>query len=402
MSDDLNPVIAEKSLLHAVWWQPEWLDTLHVTEGDFYDPRLGQIWNALIEIRKEGRKPDPVSIGNRNPRLVELLPDIVTAEGAIPANAEHYAGAVCDRATRRKTMAVIAGLNQQLANVLLPIDQVMANVERALVGGGDMEATAARLETLDEFLDRPRPPRRWVVPELLTVGDRVVFTGAEGYGKSVCLRQIAVMVACGLHPFTLRAIPRQRVLLVDCENPEEIMADVLGDLRDVARRRGQNPQDHMTLARYPQGLNLGDPIDRLELHRLCMLANPDLLVIGPAYKLYVGNANSREEDLARTVTSVLDGLREEFRFALMLEHHSPHASGDQKRTVRPIGSSLWMRWPEFGVGLAPQEGTTLDDRKAMLKHWRGARADRPWPSTLEPGGPGNLPWIDRHSLARSA
>lgn len=392
--------VAELSLLACAFQQPAWIDKLAITEADFYQPKHGALWERLTELRKAGTEPDPVNVG---PRHSDLLLDIATDTMAVPANAEHYAEAVKDAATRRATLTALDGLRQRLNDPSIPLDDAMAEVEKALTKGTALEATAAKLETLDEFLDRPRPARRWVIPELLTVGDRVVLTGIEGYGKSVLMRTIGVMVAAGLHPFNLRTIPPQTVLMVDCENPEEIMADVLGDLRDVAHRRSSDTGSRFWVTRYPQGLDLSKPKDRLELHRLCMMVRPDLVLIGPAYKLYVGGAHAREEDLARQVTSALDALREEFGFALILEHHSPHGQpGTDKRTVRPIGSSLWLRWPEFGFGIAPQEGTEPQERKAVLKHWRGARADRPWPQRLEATGvPGALPWADPASLGRN-
>jgi len=398
----LDPADAELSLLACIFQQPRWLDVLDVTEADFYQPRHGELWNRFAELHRDDSKPDPVNVG---PHLSTLFIEVATNVLAVAGNAEHYAGVVKDASVRRSTLNALDGLRSRLNDLSIPLDQALAEVERALTKGADLEAAAAKLETLDEFLDRPRPPQRWVIPDLLTVGDRLVLTGAEGFGKSVCMRQIGVMAACGLHPFALRNIPPQKVLLVDCENPEEIMADVLGTLRDVARRRSVDAGDRFWLIRYPQGLDLSKPKDRLELHRQCMLIRPDLLLIGPAYKLYVGGGNQREVDLARQVTSALDGLREEFGFALILEHHSPHASGTGERVVRPIGSSLWLRWPEFGLGLAPNGETeeerarSFRDRKAVLRPWRGARADRPWPKFLHASQePGALPWADPHAL----
>lgn len=396
MSNPLDPADAEMALIYCAFHQPAWLDVLKVTEADFYQPTRGMLWDRLLELRKSGTAADPVTVG---PKHQTLLLEVVTLQHVMPSNAEHYATEVTDRAERRRLLAVTDGLRQRLNDTSLPLDEVMAETERRLARGGDMDAAASKLETLDEFLDRDRPDKNWVIPGLLTTGDRVVLTGIEGFGKSVAMRQIGVMTAAGLHPFTLRSIVPQQVLLVDCENPEEIMADVLGGLRTVARRRGTATGSNFWLTRYPQGLDLSKAKDRLELHRLCMMVRPGLLLIGPAYKLYVGGGNQREEDLARQVTSALDGLREEFGFALILEHHSPHGQpGTDKRTVRPIGSSLWLRWPEFGVGLAPQDGTTIDQRKAELRHWRGARADRDWPARLESTGPGELPWADPASL----
>ena len=170
------------------------------------------------------------------------------------------------------------------------------------------------------------------------------------------------------------------------------MMSRLGELRHVAHNRHTQPGMH--LRRFPQGLDLAHPRDRAELHHLCTLTQPELLLIGPAYKLYIGGAGAREEDLARQVTNTLDSLREEFGFALILEHHSPHASpGSEQRSVRPIGSSLWLRWPEFGMGIRPQKGTRPTDRQGELIPWRGPRDERPWPEQLASGGPSSLPWV---------
>ena len=137
----------------------------------------------------------------------------------------------------------------------------------------------------------------------------------------------------------------------------------------------------------------------MKLRRLCQITQPDLVVAGPVYKMYVGGSNSREEDLARVVVSALDALREEFKFALILEHHQPKGSGGT-RDGAPIGSSLWMRWPEFGFSLKLTEESTFHDRQAELVRWRGDRDDRDWPKYLTSGGIGNLPWIDSVAAGR--
>ena len=55
---------------------------------------------------------------------------------------------------------------------------------------------------LYEFLAIVDPPSDWVIPGLLERGDRLIWTGFEGLGKSVVVRQLAVCAAAGVHPFT--------------------------------------------------------------------------------------------------------------------------------------------------------------------------------------------------------
>lgn len=214
--------------------------------------------------------------------------------------------------------------------------------------------------------------------------------------NTTLIRQIAVCAAAGLDPFTYDRIPPKRVLVVDAENPVRIMARRFSEIRQAVWDRHTKTADRLHIARRPEGMDLATAADRLYLHQLCRTYQPDVMVIGPAYKLYIGGAGSREEDLARQVTATLDGLREEFGMGLILEHHSPHAAPGQKRQPRPIGSSLWLRWPEFGMGLVddrdhlPREMVMRGMRRVELQHWRGGRDNRPWPLHLESGG--SLPW----------
>lgn len=386
---------AEKAILGAALTDARITATTKLSALDFAYATHGALWQAITKTHASGLIPDPSTITPHlegvNPASVPSLMVEVVGLG-IPANADAYAATIRDRAERRRIAGALEGVRQKLDQPDLAAADVLSYAEGALLTHTSMDDAAETLYTLDEFLDRDLPPETWVIPELLAVGDRLVLTGIEGYGKSVLMRQIGVAVASGLNPFTLQRIPPKRVLVVDCENPERIMMAKLGALRQVIRRRGcQTPGLH--LKRYPQGLNLAEPRERLDLHHLLTLTRPDLLLIGPAYKLYVGGSNAREEDLARLVTSQLDALREEFGFALVLEHHSPHGNSEG-RSVRPIGSSLWLRWPEFGLGLRPHEGTRIIERDADLVPWRGSRDERPWPTRLIAGQADELPWID--------
>lgn len=385
---------AEKAILGAALSDPRITATVKLGPLDFAYATHGALWQAIAKTHAAGLVPDPSTIvphlHDVNPASVPALMVEVVGLG-IPENAGAYANTILDRSERRRIAGALEGVRQKLDSPEVAAADVLSYAESALLTHTSMDEAAETLYTLDEFLDRDLPPTTWAIPDLLATGDRLVLTGVEGFGKSVLMRQIGVAVAAGLNPFTLRAIPPKRVLVVDCENPERIMMAKLGDLRSVIRRRGHRA-DSLFLKRYPQGLNLAEPRELLDLHHLLTITRPDLLLIGPAYKLYVGGSNSREEDLARLVTSKLDALREEFGFALVLEHHSPHGTSEG-RSVRPIGSSLWLRWPEFGLGLRPHDGTKIAERDADLMPWRGSRDERPWPTRLQAGQPDELPWI---------
>lgn len=167
------------------------------------------------------------------------------------------------------------------------------------------------------------------------------------------------------------------MLLVDCENSR---AQVKRELRPLRLRAGRQLEPgRLYVAVRPQGIDLyGDAVSAAWLEARILRATPDLLILGPLYKLAGGDPIS--EEVARKVASVLDDLRVRYGFALLIEAHVPHGQGGN-RPERPYGASMWLRWPEFGLHLA---------QTGMLTHWRGQRDEREWPAVLKRGG--EWPW----------
>ena len=83
------------------------------------------------------------------------------------------------------------------------------------------------------------------------------------------------------------------------------------------------------------------------------------------------------------VAKFLHRLARRYGCALMLEQHAPMAQGGKPRVLRPIGSVLWTKWPDFGWGLRPVK-TKGDDieQRFRVDRFRGPREVRPWPSEL--------------------
>ena len=76
--------------------------------------------------------------------------------------------------------------------------------------------------------------------------------------------------------------------------------------------------------------------------------------------------------------------------ALVVEAHAGHGEAGRRRSVRPVGSSLQLRWPEFGYGLVPANDE-WPCREVVVKGWRGPRDERDWPKRLTWGEP--WPWV---------
>ncbi|MGX6605633.1 AAA family ATPase [Micromonosporaceae bacterium Da 78-11] len=247
---------------------------------------------------------------------------------------------------------------------------------------------------LEEFLAIEDEPYDWLVEGLLERGDRVILTGFEGLGKSVLSRQIAICVAGGVHPFKHAiAIPPRKVLVIDCENSDKQNRRKYRELDKISRDAGYPvPRGGFRIIHRVDGLDLTAKQDAQWLLERVTAHQPDLLVIGPFYRLH--NANINEEGPARATVAVLDKVRAAVNCALLIEAHAGHGEQGIKRSVRPTGSSLLLRWPEFGIGIAPcgttESGGALST--VEVRHWRGQRDQREWPGWLTWGDPGKWPW----------
>lgn len=245
---------------------------------------------------------------------------------------------------------------------------------------------------LHEFLAGTDPPYDWIVENILERGDRLVWTGFEGLGKSVTMRQIAIAAAAGIHPFTCDPITPRKVLWIDAENSERQGRRHFRKLERVTVMKGYRvPDGGMRLIHRPEGLDLMTEEGSAWLLERVTAHKPDLLYIGPLYRLHDGDIN--EERVMRRIVSTLDQARIKADCALMVEHHSPHGDG-ANRSVRPIGSSLLRRWPELGYGLAPAMEADPCTEVRVLP-WRGNRDERHWPKFLCWGrkDSADWPWI---------
>lgn len=359
-----------------------------VEPADFYRTANATIATALGRMWTRGeRKADPVLVADE----LKDYGDLEKAGGTnaltallvnTPAtsNAERYAKIVQEKSLLRRVMN--AGL--AITDLALETPDIAKAVTdaKALVNELDLPigATEPSPHVLD-FLDL-ETKQDWLVPGLLERRDRLVLTATEGAGKSTLIRQLAVQFASGIHPFENRFIEPIKVLIIDLENS---MPQIQRALRLLVVSAKENlVPENLRIEVRPEGLDLQNRHDVRWLYDRVAMAAPDVVCIGPIYKLH--NDNPNDELPARRVAGVLDELRSRYGCALMIEAHSPQGSTGT-RALRPIGSSLWLRWPEFGLGLRRMK---TDHARYRFEEWRGARDQRAWPEFLRRGGA--WPW----------
>lgn len=386
----------ERAILSALLLEPAAVRAAadHVTPDDFHDMRLGRVYGLVAGLVSSGAQVDALLIREEVIRrraesgdngwlspgeLVEL-----TSGDAVPALVGEHARVVRDAAVRRHAMEHLTRAYQYLTQGADPGPVIAAAIEglKGVRDGHRSEGLSAR--SLGDVLAES-DAYEWVIPGLLEKGDRVIFTGGEGAGKTTLVRQITCCAAAGVHPFTGDRIDPLRVLVVDAENSERQWRRNTRGVANQARRKGTvDPQEAVALA-CTRRLDVTSERDLGAIHRLMDEHSPDLLVIGPLYKL-VPRAINTDDDAAPLIKA-LDSLRER-GVALVMEAHAGHGqSVPGQRDLRPRGSSALLGWPEFGFGLQLDRE---QEHVAHLVRWRGDREERSWPDTLERGG--EFPW----------
>lgn len=402
-----NDIDAEKSALGAcLMSQRACAEVLAAVAPEaYYQPKHATIHRAIADLFVAKQPVDQITLGKYladrgelakvggQAYLVELIQSVPAA-----TNGEWYADIVQDRGLRRALIELGTRLVQMGYS---PDGETSELIERAVTMSRELRDRTGNEDDMptEDILDfvQHEDTFDWIVPGLLERMDRMILTAGEGGGKSVLLRQIAVTLAAGVHPFeTWKTIDPIKVLVLDCENGEAASRRkfrpllAAADSLELPVRRGQ-----FHIRCRPEGLDLTRPQDRSWVMRRVEAFDPDLLIIGPIYRLHAGDPNS--EELARKVSVVLDEARATARCAVFMEAHSPHHNGfGQHRTLRPVGSSLWMRWPEFGFGLRPVEDEkSAEDgdgaRGRRFMPWRGMRDERSWPQFIKQGE--KWPWI---------
>lgn len=371
---------AERDVIGALLMTPAYVPEVAaiLEPTDFYAPERGRMFAAIIDLYQRGEVVNPAtvaaklgSVNGTRQKLLKLQTDCPASAGALL-----YAGQVKDAARRFR----LKQRAQRLVDLAADgADDALADAER------DMRATlddlrgtpVAPAADLDEFIDGEDREHDWLLPGLLERGDRLILTGLEGKGKSTLLRQVAVQAASGIHPFSLAPVQPVDVMLVDLENSTRHLRRGLRQLRAAAG--DEYEKGRLRVESHPAGIDLTSRDGQSWLTSHVVADRPELLVLGPLYKMLGGDPTS--EEIARPVAFHLDELRTIHGVAIALEAHVPHASGRTARPERPYGASLWCRWPEFGVFL---------DEDGQLRHWRGARDEREWPTKLKRGG--EWPW----------
>ena len=356
----------------------------HVMPSDFATWQGEQIFQAIIDLHVTRQPVDVVTVAARLADKGERFGpdggvlDLHRVISMTPAasSVAFYAAEVREAAVRRGLRAAAGRIAQEASDEATPAAVALANaIDQLRKVRDDAPIRSMVGMSLDELMAE-QDSYDWVIKHFLERGDRFIFTGGEGAGKSMLVRQMAVFASHGIHPLWLRPIPPVNVVVLDLENSAAQWRRKTRRMFEAARRVSTR-RASFYLSNHLDGFDITKDSDLGMVHRT-LDENPcDILFIGPLYRLVPRAVMTDDE--AAPLLSALNTLRAR-GCAIVTE---AHAGNNRDKDLRPIGSSAFLRWPEFGRGLRkdPTEWGLVH-----LEKWRGDRDERDIPERLKRGG----------------
>jgi len=376
--------VAEESLLGAMMLSAEALmvgiDTCRVE--DFYNPRNARIFGALCRLFSQGIVADAVTISaemNDN----EIIPTLVNMTLNVPSssNVGQYGAIVSKHSSARSLMQNLDEANSTIRQGGDPylVADSLTKIASSIGTVRSTEPEAMTMAQLEANADAIAPV---VIPGLMNQDYRTIVVGEEGSGKSLLLRTIAMSASQGFHPFSHQRIRPVRALIIDLENPTQAITQTGTPFMDMLQARDPEGFDgeRLKFFRRPGGIEIRRLSDKAEIQREIASHRPELVCIGPIYKMYRRGSSETYEDSADEAMAILDELRMKYGFALVLEHHAAKGKAGEKRDLSPMGSQRWMAWPEAGISLYKDN---MDGTMLHVKRFRGDRLSGiEWPDRI--------------------
>jgi hypothetical protein len=241
---------SEQATLGAILVKPEVLDRVAeiLTPADFHWQAHSLVFQAMLDLARRGDAVDLVTVTNllRERRQLDRVggPDMrgevflaaLSERVAFAVNAEHYAWIVAKRADLRRKRELALKIIEACDNSGDGLDGLISQISAPRRGPASFNPITAKKLGEMEF-----PPRRWVVPDLITEG-LTLLAGRPKIGKGWLALNIAVAVATG-------GLAMGKIQV-------EIGEALYLSLEDSWRRMKERLEKTIPLSELPEGLHI--------------------------------------------------------------------------------------------------------------------------------------------------
>lgn len=359
-----------------------------LTVRDFDPGHRQELAAIVISLIERGERSPMTILSECMSRGGKTLMDFMALlDEPLPVPVDTLIGMVVEDTARRDWTA---HLTRALSDVVQPesdVQEIVARIASQVESDGSAGLTAVPRLTFDEVMSIEDTARPFVIPNTLREGEVMLMTGEEGSGKSMLMSQIGLGAAMGINTLSLTndAHDPVRVLVIDVENEDIQIRDNMRRIWPYLHDARPEVIPDMEFSAH-KFADLTDSRDKRKIINEAIDYGPNLVIMGTVYKL----APTTDHELAfNAVMTTVRAIASKTNSAFIIEHHAGNGFQGDREGFRPYGSSMWRRWPNFGVGLVREKD---DHRVAQLIRWRGERArGRVWPAGVRESH--QIPWM---------
>lgn len=388
----LHPVDVERAFMSAMVVAPGHLTdaAARLRPEDLDVHPLNIVYAQMLSNHAQGLPNDIVALAS-----IAGMPDLewfhaLQNEAGSISRYGDYVEIILEASRRRSAAELGSLIATEISAGLLTSAEAIARYREigdheALKGAGGKLAHEPGIDLFDE----EDGESEWLIEGVVARGWRVILAGSPGIGKMTLLRQIGVCAAAGMNPFQpQRSQEPLKVLVVDVETPRQTVREqirLISNKREVVAQAGENFQQSLL-----RSLDLvNSPTDRLRLEHLIAEVRPQLLIIGPLYKLCPHSPNGSYDAEAMTVIGFLDRIRDRYDVAMLLEQHVvADKTGSVMKNTAHAGSEQFIRWADMAVSMVEDLESDGGGQTVKLAQQRGVRGLHNWPQRMNrrPGG----------------
>ena len=357
-----------------------------VDVADFELGKQQSIAEIIVKLLVEN-KVDQMAVASEASKHAKGLMTwfMVSVKEELYSTATYCANGVREAANRRRLESTLNRALSMSVNMNRDVDEILATLTTELDTTHANISSGLTTVDFNDVINAQDDLRPWIMPNMLRTNERMIITGPEGGGKSVLVAQMCLGASMGINTLSAGMDKHEplRVLMLDVENDRLQVRNNMRKIYPTLREMNDvQPSIEWIDCQYT---DLSDPVEQQKVVRIAKEKRPQLMYMGSLYRLA---PEGDKVDAAFThISRTVDRIRSETGSSVLLEAHAGHGLSNDRNGMRPYGSSMWLRWPEFGFGMVRHK----QSNNIELKNWRGNRSDdRQWPAGLRRGSV--LPW----------
>jgi hypothetical protein len=345
---------AERSLLGACMLRADAIqaaDDAGLTAADFYNPKHGTIYDAIIDLHRDGKPADVITVANQlGPDQLEQVGDkpyLIQLAAGTPAisNAPRYAAIVAELAHQRALIhlgAEIIELGYTPTDDPDALDEaVRGRIDRIVNNNDGARASALFRTWTPRELIEADTGFEWLAEGMYVAPTYGMTVGEMKTAKSTVSAITTMSIASGLAVFGHFTVADPKPVVIFVGEGGRIAHTRL--LKRIADSMGIG-RDWLDLPIYPHYdiAPINSPRFQRTLRRDLEKYEPGLVIVDPYYTFHGGGADARNLHEEADVLNALSAPCVEAGAVLDIVNHFNRADGKGLKRITMAGGGEWV------------------------------------------------------------